>query len=120
MKAAIKRTPSKANPRHTRACTLLRFVGNDVVRSSALLLNLGRAKRHLDNLVAVDFGPEPARARHTARRGGRSAYLLSVMPPYTDEKTGGGKIFHHIECPPTLSLSKWARKADFCMKANTS
>jgi|GEM_PF-6420282 len=120
MKAAIKRTPSKANPKHTPAATLLRSVENDVVRSSALLLNLGRAKRHLDNVVAVDFGLEAARARHTARRGGRSAYLLSVTLPYTDDKTGGGKISHHIECPPPLSLSMWARKADFCRKASTS
>ncbi len=120
MKAAIRRTPSKANPKHTRAGTFLRSAENDVVRSSALLLNLGRAKRHLDNVVAVNFGPEAARARHTAGRGGRSADMLSVMPPYTDDKTGGGKIFHHIECPLPLSLSMWARKADFCRKANTS
>ncbi len=120
MKAAIRRTPSKANPKHTRAGTFLWSAENDVVRSSALLLNLGRAKRYLDNAVALDLGLEAGRTRHTARRGGRSAYVPSAMSPYTDEKTGGGKIFHRIECPPTLSLSKWARKADFCRKANTS
>lgn len=120
MKAAIPRSSSKAHRELTRAGTLFRSVDNDEVRSTASPLNLGRAKRYLDNGVALDLGLEAARTRHTARRGDRSAYVLPVMPPYTDEKTGGGKIFHHIECPPPLSLSKWARKADFCMKANTS
>lgn len=114
MKAAIP------HREFTRAGTPFRSVDTDEVRSTASPLNLWGTKRYLDKGVALDLGLEAARTRHTARRGGRSAYVLLVMPPYTDEKTGGGKIIHHIECPPPLSLSKWARQADFCMKANTS